>query len=184
MPNLPFLATSYARLEPRPLPSAGVTRLPQYYGPLRHPVPPSLALAGVWLDVRPVHGKGLPVLPRSSCADMPSPLSRRIGRLRSSLASPALAAFPEIKIGSASALVIFGTCSAFTHVMACQLVESPTRPSTSKASAASLPPRLLRLLPAGAKIAGRGSHPLKDRAFARRTNLCTFAESRCNVLNR
>jgi len=29
-------------------------------------VPPSLALAGVWLDVRPVHGKGLPVLHRSS----------------------------------------------------------------------------------------------------------------------
>jgi len=25
------------------------------------------------------------------------------------------------------------------------------------------------LLPAGAKIAGRASHPLKDRAFARRT---------------
>jgi len=128
LPNLPFLATSYARLELRPLPSTGVTRLHQYYGPLRHPVPPSLALAGVWLDVRPVHGKGLPVLPRSSCADMPSPLSRRIGRVRSSLASPALAAFPEIKIGSASALVIFGTCSAFTHVMACQLVESPCDP--------------------------------------------------------
>ena len=40
--------------------------------------------------------------------------------MRSSLASPTVAAFPEIKIGSASALVIFGTCSAFTHVMACQ----------------------------------------------------------------
>lgn len=29
--------------------------------------------------------------------------------------------------------------------------------------------RLLRLLPAGAKDAGWGSHPLKDGAFARRT---------------
>jgi hypothetical protein len=34
---------------------------------------------------------------------------------------------------------------------------------------ASLPPRLLRLLPAGATVAGWGSHPLEDRAFARRT---------------
>ena len=40
---------------------------------------------------------------------------------------------------------------------------------TPKASAASLPPRLLRLLPAGATVAGWDSHPLKDRAFARRT---------------
>jgi hypothetical protein len=32
-----------------------------------------------------------------------------------------------------------------------------------------LPPRLLRLLPAGATVAGRDSHPLKDRALARHT---------------
>ncbi|MHB1736126.1 MAG: hypothetical protein ACYCQM_06075, partial [Acidithiobacillus sp.] len=30
--------------------------------------------------------------------------------------------------------------------------------------------RLPRLLPAGATVAGRDSHPLKDRAFARRTH--------------
>jgi hypothetical protein len=116
LPNLPSLATSYARLEPRLLPSTGITRLPRYYEPLRHPLPPSLSLAGVWLYVRPVHGKRLPVLHRSSCADMPSPISRRTNWVRSSLASPTVAAFPEILIGSASALVIFGTCSAFTHV--------------------------------------------------------------------
>jgi hypothetical protein len=40
---------------------------------------------------------------------------------------------------------------------------------TPEASAASLPPRLLQLLPAGAKVAGRDLHPLKDSAFARRT---------------
>ena len=42
-------------------------------------------------------------------------------------------------------------------------------PSTPKASTASLPPRLLRLLPAGATVAGQDSHPLEDSAFARRT---------------
>ena len=39
------------------------------------------------------------------------------------------------------------------------------RPSTSEASAASLPPRLLRLLLAGATVARRESHPLKTDAF-------------------
>ena len=39
-----------------------------------------------------------------------------------------------------------------------------TCPSTPKASAASLPPRLLQLLPTGAKVAGWGSHPLGNCA--------------------
>jgi hypothetical protein len=51
------------------------------------------------------------------------------------------------------------------------LARSLSGPSTPKASAASLLVRLLRLLPAGAKAAGWASHPLKGRAFARRTNL-------------
>ena len=44
-----------------------------------------------------------------------------------------------------------------------------TRPFPSKASVDSSPPPLLRLLPAGAKVAGRDLHPLNDCAFARRT---------------
>src|SRR5712672_2870524 len=39
----------------------------------------------------------------------------------------------------------------------------------SKASDRSLPSRLLRLLPAGATLAGRDLHPLKNRAFPRHT---------------
>jgi hypothetical protein len=49
-----------------------------------------------------------------------------------------------------SCISLFEACSAFTHVTACMLAESPMRPSTPKASAASLPPPLLRLLPGGA----------------------------------
>ena len=41
--------------------------------------------------------------------------------------------------------------------------------NASKASAVSLPPLPLRLLPAGAKVAGRDLHPLKSAALARRT---------------
>jgi len=42
------------------------------------------------------------------------------------------------------------------------------------ASAASLPPRLLRLPPAGASVAGRLWPPLEGRAFARRTQSFTY----------
>src|SRR5690606_24658844 len=44
--------------------------------------------------------------------------------------------------------------------------------STPEASAISLPPLLLRLLPAGATVAGWVSHPLKTCAFPRRTEKC------------
>src|SRR5690606_11332295 len=47
--------------------------------------------------------------------------------------------------------------------------------STPEASAISLPPFLLRLLPAGATVAGWVSHPLKTCAFPRRTEKCGLA---------
>ena len=55
------LTTSCICLEPRPLPSTSITRLHQYYGPLRHPNAPGLSLTGVRLVI-PNHAKGLPVL--------------------------------------------------------------------------------------------------------------------------
>jgi len=61
LPNLHALATCCVRLELRPLPSTGVTRLPRYYKPLRHPVAPGLPVTGVRLIV-PDHASGLPVL--------------------------------------------------------------------------------------------------------------------------
>ena len=55
------LPPSCAALELRPLPSAGVTRFPRYYGPLRHPARPDLTLAGCRL-ARATPPPGLPVL--------------------------------------------------------------------------------------------------------------------------
>ncbi len=46
-----------------------------------------------------------------------------------------------------SCISLFEACSALTHVTPCVLTESPMRPSTAKASAASSSPPLLRLLP-------------------------------------
>ena len=66
MPNLLSLATCCVGLELRLLPSTGVTRLQQYYEPLRHPVAPSLSLAGVRLAGAPSRAIGFPVLHRSS----------------------------------------------------------------------------------------------------------------------
>jgi hypothetical protein len=60
-----------------------------------------------------------------------------------------------------------GTGKGF-HTFTAALAKSLSRPSTPKASAVVLR-RLLRLLPAGAIIAGWDLHPLEGRAFARRT---------------
>ena len=42
--------------------SGGVTRLPQYYGPFRHPIAPSLTVTGLGLVATTDHAIGLPVL--------------------------------------------------------------------------------------------------------------------------
>jgi CHAD domain-containing protein len=68
-------------------------------------------------------------------------------------------------------ITLFEACSAFTHITACMLAESLTGPSTPEASTASLPPQLLQLLPAEAKVAGRDLHPLRDSALSRRTEM-------------
>jgi hypothetical protein len=69
MPISRLSVTSCVGLEPRPLPSTGVTRGQRYYGPLRHPggnpacgVGPGLSLAGVRLRVTRPHRLGFPVL--------------------------------------------------------------------------------------------------------------------------
>jgi hypothetical protein len=70
-----------------------------------------------------------------------------------------------------SCIILFEACLAFTHVTACTLAQSPLRPSTPEASAASLPPPLPRLLPGGTNQFPGGTHPLRTSAFSRRTEL-------------
>lgn len=75
-------------LEPRPLPSTGVTRFHQYYGPLRHPIAPGLSLTGVRLIIAD-HAMGFPVLRAFSlctcCRHYPGAATGRV--LRSSIQS-------------------------------------------------------------------------------------------------
>ena len=124
MPNLLSFSTCCVDLELRPLPSTGITRLPRYYGPLRHPKAPGLSLAGVRLVIAD-HAKGLPVLralPLCACCrhypgaaievTLRSFSPNRISLLRRGR-----------RIGLRN--VLFEACSAFTHVTAYTLAGSP-----------------------------------------------------------
>jgi hypothetical protein len=156
------LATCCVRLELRPLPSTGITRLQRYYEPLRHPRAPGLSLTGVRLII-PDHAVGLPVLralslctccrhypgaadgrtPRSKitrpCQPSPIPLSGR----------PAHRPFRGL-------LSVYSRCGLHTRAV------TQIRDRYPGASDISSPPCLPRLLPAGA-IAGWGLHPLEKR---------------------
>ena len=118
------LPPSNAALEPRPLPSTGITRLPQYYGPLRHPDRPGLSLAGFRL-VRATPPTGLPVLP-------PSPSSMRAAATTPvEPAGARVARFPRGWQPSPNGRRVgfhigcFEACSAFTCVAARMVARPP-----------------------------------------------------------
>ena len=93
-------------LELGSLPSTGVTRLPRYYEPVRHPRRPGLSLAGVRLGSR-FPPLGLPVLQQLPvCRHAvtitpvgPLDLIVRSEGLSTPRYSPATAAFPDILAG-------------------------------------------------------------------------------------
>ncbi len=122
-------------LELRPLPSTGVTRRQQYYGPLRHPRRPGLSLAGVRLRVTRPHRLGFPVLRWISVyrhAVVITPVARWVGSLvrrpipavyiaRQRLRPSPRCCRVGVHIGR------FEACSTFTRVTACLLAASPKR---------------------------------------------------------
>jgi hypothetical protein len=154
--------------ELRPLPSTGITRLQRYYEPLRHPRAPGLSLTGFRLAVAPATPWGFPCCVRFPCvhAVATTPAQRLGVHLCSFI--PAVSAFPERVVGSACA-------STFSRFAQRSLTLRPAHSRCHlfvtripKASASSLPPWLLRLLPAGA-FAGWDLHPLESAALSRRT---------------
>ena len=144
--------------------STGVTRLPRYCGPLRHPGRPDLTLAGCRL-ARAAPPAGLPVLRPFPLPHVPSPLPRRNRSVLTSLASRPLAAFPVIEAGRLR-VRRFEACAAFTSLRPAWSLNRPRRPLSSECfgryRCLHRPPRLL---PAGATVAGRDSHPLRSGAF-------------------
>jgi hypothetical protein len=127
-------------LELRSLPSTGITQLPRYYEPLRHPKAPSLSLTGFRLVVAD-HALGLPVFRALSlctcCRHYPGAATGRIA----SLSSPSRVSLPRYGSRVGLRIVLFEACSAFTRVTACTLALPPYIVARyPKASATSLPP--------------------------------------------
>jgi hypothetical protein len=87
------------------------------------PSPACPSRASGWKS-RPSTERGFPCCVRSPYACMPSPLPRRNRRV-CSLVNPCGGGLPRTIGGSASASKRFEACSAFTHVTACMLAESP-----------------------------------------------------------
>src|SRR5258705_900411 len=106
---------------------------------------------------------------------MPSPLPRQVRwNLIRSYGSINFG-LPHITVGSAPALPVSRSAQ---RSLALQPADSPSRlmrPFPPEASAASLPPPLLRLLPGGAiQFPGGSFIPLWTNAFSRRTDNALF----------
>lgn len=168
MPNLHVLATSCVGPEPRSLPSTNVTRLRQNYRPCRHPRSPRPSLAGFSLSIA-AHVLGFPCCVRFPClhavANTPA---QRLGYLLA-LNPQSYQPSPIWQSGRPAHRLFRGLLSVHSRY------DLHTRPvtlfrdaPTPEASTVSSPPRLLRLLPAGA-VAGWGFHPPGSAAFSRRT---------------
>ena len=122
------------------------------------PCRPGLTLAGSRL-ARATPPKGLPCCHRPPLPCVPPSLPRRSRPVRASLASRPVAASP-VSRPARPPLALRSSWS----------LSRPGRPVAPECFSRSrylLQP--LRLLPAGATVAGRGSHPLGDGAFPRRT---------------
>ena len=133
------------------------------------PCRPGRPLAGFRL-VRAHHRQGFPccIHPPPTC--VPPPIPRRNRLVRPSLASPADGSLPRITAGSASALPFSRPARRSLALRPACSLNRPWRPFSSECSRrCRYLLRPLRLLPAGATVAGRDSHPLRNDAFARRT---------------
>ena len=160
--------TTYcACLELRSLPSTGVTRLPRYYEPLRHPRAPSLSLTGLWLVIAD-HALGLPVLRALSlctcCRQYPGAAAGRNPRS----SHPAIAAFPDSAVGSACT-------STFSRLAWRSLALRPAHLRGHQVVTAIRRLQPFRYLHDCSdrfrreRIAGWALHPLESAAFSRRT---------------
>ena len=151
--------------------------LPGFRGttsPIRHPDRPGLPLAGVRL-ARATPPTGLPVLPplpssmRAAAPTPAEPAGARVARF------PAGGSLPRDVGGSASALQVSRPARRSLALRPAWSLSRPRRPVPSKCFRRCRYLRHpLRLLPAGATVAGRDSHPLRNGAFPRRTTSCLW----------
>jgi hypothetical protein len=89
---------------------------------------------------------GSPPITRTTFSDVPSPLPRRIERVRVSIASPLTRPSPYGRRVSIR-IVTFEACSGFTHVTARRIAQPPKGDLCHEAPALRLPARAARQLP-------------------------------------
>jgi len=183
-PNLQHLATFSIGLELRSLGSTGVTRLPRYCGPLRHPTAPSLAVTGLRLVATTDHAIGLPVLRSLSlctcCRHYPGAATGDTALL----IRPVMSAFPDRVFGSACA-------SSFSRLARRSLALRPAH-SRCHQFVARFTRRLqpLRYLHdcSGCfrleHLAGWGFHPQEKRRLCTAHTLCGRSVSRRSNVQR
>ena len=156
---------STAALEPRPLPFTGVTRLHQYYGPLRHPTRPGPAPHGTPVGAcHPTVGTSrvafIPLFMRAAATTPAEPTRARVARF------PVGGSLRRYSGGSAPASPVSRPAQRSLALRPACSLSRPWRPVPSKCfRRCRYLLRPLRLLPAGATVAGRVSHPLGNDAF-------------------
>ena len=153
----------------RSLPSAGITRLPRHLRTSPPPCRPDLTLAGCRLACA-APPAGLPVLrpiPSSThaTANTPAePVGARVARF------PTAGSLPHFNGGSASAVRVSRPARRSLALWPVWSLSRPRRPVASECfRRCCCLHHPLRLLPTGATVAGRDSHPLRTGAFSRRT---------------
>src|ERR1019366_6609045 len=144
------LLASSIRLHLRPLPSTGVTRLPRYFEPLRHPIRPVLSLASCPLIPSYDHRWGFPCCTWSTLSACRRHYPGRPDGTDSLMTAPSSSAFPRLQLGRLLHYQFRGLLSVHSRYNLQTRQVAFMRPSTPEAPTALLPPPPLRLLPGGA----------------------------------
>jgi hypothetical protein len=119
------IVASCVRLQLRPLPSAGITRLRRYYEPLRHPKRPGQSLASCQLIHTAITAGTSRVAYGPLC--LHAVANTPAGRMEICSLVQFHSLRPSPKPGRVGSCInVFEACSAFTHVTACTLAKSPS----------------------------------------------------------
>jgi len=127
-------------------PLSGVTRLRQYYEPLRHPVSPAFFSHELPVDPHCDHRWDFPWCTLSTLPACRRQIPRRFDGILFARTFPSTSALPRNRAGQLLHYAFSRPAQRLLTLRPCMLAESPMRPLHPKASAASLTLHCIRLL--------------------------------------
>ena len=154
-------AASCVSFQLRPLPSTRITRFRRYCEPLRHPSRPGLSLTSCQLIHPAITAGTSRVAYGPLCLHAVANTPAGSMEFVRSYHSTVFGLPSNLGTGRLLHYAFRGLLSVHSRY-GLQFAKSPSRPSAPKASAASLPPLLLRLLPGGANQFPGGFTPAVD----------------------